>query len=1006
MPYPILMKAVFLVFTLFVIAISGFSNTLVVNNLNDTGLGSLRDIISSAMDDDTIRFNPMLLASGSDTIKLSTHIYIEKRIIVKGLFSATDTLYISGQNLSRVLVVSFPFNATGIRNVVLDSLAIINGNAWTGGGAGLSVSYRLDTLFLRNSIIRNCHGKYGGGIYSSSTTSSTAKSPLLIMSQSAVQNCSATDFGGGICTYFVLMRLINSKVTGNSAQTGAGAYFHAEGPSQIINSSFENNSASLHGGGFYEHINDTVLITGSRFFKNYASINGGAINSVGKLDLTKTVIDSNSAGTRAGGIYFSYFANVMTVDSCTISRNDATFGGGVNTKSKINFNYTTFKENTASQGAGLYFTSTTIHVLGCTFSNNSGNSGSGIYAGQYGTLNVNKSTITNNTANGLGGGIYCYTPYSSSSFSIYNSTVVGNSAPWGAGIAFRTSNIYSLNADFESTIVAANMGENIRSDNDTITSLGYNIFGDTAVFGSQVTDQVNISDSLLSLRTLGDYGGYTQTAPPNKGSVAINTGNPLNTSSAQNIAIKGIRDAGAAESVGVYYDTILTCGSYDWYDSTYSASGDYYHFLPGSGGLDTVATLNLTLSSYTTGVDTVSWCKAYTWIDGVTYTTSNNSATDTLLNSIGCDSIVTLNLTILPVKNGTDTVLACHRFTWIDNITYTTSNNTATDTLIDQNGCDSIVTLNLTILPVRNGTDTVSACNSFTWIDNITYTTSNNSATDTLIDQNGCDSIVTLNLTILPAKNGTDTVSACNSFTWIDNITYTTSNSTATDTLIDQNGCDSIVTLNLTISTSNTRIDQVSACNYYKWIDGITYFTNNNTATHTLTNSNGCDSIISLDLTIRKVNTNVQIMTSELIASALNATYQWVDCDNNFAVLPAETFKTFKPNLNGNYAVVVTENGCTDTSSCYAITDVNLAELRSSNLSIFPNPNNGTFLIEFPDHSFEGTLQITSTIGTIVYHQKIKNEKSLELNLNLAKGVYLLRILSANHTSTHQLLIE
>ena len=122
------------------------------------------------------------------------------------------------------------------------------------------------------------------------------------------------------------------------------------------------------------------------------------------------------------------------------------------------------------------------------------------------------------------------------------------------------------------------------------------------------------------------------------------------------------------------------------------------------------------------------------------------------------------------------------------------------------NGCDSLVTLDLTINNSVSGTDTQIACGSYTWIDGNTYTASNNSATFTIPNGsvNGCDSIVTLDLTINNSVSGTDTQVACGSFTWIDGNTYNTSNNSATFNIIGgaANGCDSIVTLDLTINNS------------------------------------------------------------------------------------------------------------------------------------------------------------------------------------------------------------
>jgi len=242
------------------------------------------------------------------------------------------------------------------------------------------------------------------------------------------------------------------------------------------------------------------------------------------------------------------------------------------------------------------------------------------------------------------------------------------------------------------------------------------------------------------------------------------------------------------ENTSVRFEN-LSVGTYTFrYESTVAGCSDYAEL---KCTIDEPAAIHST--------DTQVACKNYTWIDGNTYTENNNTATHTLTSVTGCDSIVTLNLTISDMLYGTDTQVACESYTWIDGITYTESNNTVTHTLTSINGCDSIVTLNLTINKVVYSTDTQVACESYTWIDGITYTESNNTAKHTLTSVNNCDSIVTLNLTINKAVYSTDTQVTCTAYTWIDGITYTKSNNTATHTLTSIASCDSIVTLNLTI---------------------------------------------------------------------------------------------------------------------------------------------------------------------------------------------------------------
>jgi hypothetical protein len=300
-------------------------------------------------------------------------------------------------------------------------------------------------------------------------------------------------------------------------------------------------------------------------------------------------------------------------------------------------------------------------------------------------------------------------------------------------------------------------------------------------------------------------------------------------------------------------EIVQTCTPYTWIDGvTYTASTNTPEVrLTSKDGCDSLITLDLTINNAVVpGIDQVVACNSYTWIDGVTYSASTTSPQVTLTAANGCDSIVSLDLTIDSSVSSTDQVVACNSYTWIDGVTYSASTTSPQVTLTAANGCDSIVSLDLAIDSSVSSTDQVVACNSYTWIDGATYTSSNNSATQTLTAANGCDSIVTLDLTINNSVTGTDQITACDSYTWINGVTYTSSNNSATQTLTAANGCDSIVTLDLTINNSFSGTDQITACDSYTWIDGLTYTSSNNSATQTLTAANGCDSIVSLDLTI------------------------------------------------------------------------------------------------------------------------------------------------------------
>ncbi|MDD3877384.1 MAG: T9SS type A sorting domain-containing protein [Bacteroidales bacterium] len=453
-------------------------------------------------------------------------------------------------------------------------------------------------------------------------------------------------------------------------------------------------------------------------------------------------------------------------------------------------------------------------------------------------------------------------------------------------------------------------------------------------------------------------------------------------------------------------DVITACDSYTWIDGiTYTSSNNTAtHTLQNAAGCDSLVTLNLTINHSNTGTDVITACDSYTWIDGITYTSSNNTATHTLQNVAGCDSLITLNLTVNHSNTGTDVITACDSYTWIDGITYTSSNNSATHTLQNAAGCDSLVTLNLTINHSNTGTDVITACDSYTWIDGITYTSSNNTATHTLQNASGCDSLVTLNLTINHNSTGTDVITACDSYTWIHGITYTSSNNTATHTLQNASGCDSLITLNLTVNHSNTGTDVITACDSYTWIDGITYTSSNNTATHTLQNAAGCDSLVTLNLDITDINTNVTVNGLTLTANHFGATYQWVDCNNAYQSIANEISQSFIAAANGYYAVIIYEGNCSDTSACEYITTVELQNhIQKNSISINPNPNNGNFTIEL---SYPALIEIIDALGRLVYTNN-HNEGIFDISIqNSENGIYYMRAISDNNLIISRILVN
>jgi hypothetical protein len=300
----------------------------------------------------------------------------------------------------------------------------------------------------------------------------------------------------------------------------------------------------------------------------------------------------------------------------------------------------------------------------------------------------------------------------------------------------------------------------------------------------------------------------------------------------------------------------------------------------------------------------------------------------------------------------------------------------------------------------------VSPSTNYIWTNSGLYN-------DTVLNFAGCDSIITINLTILNSNTGSDAQSACDTYTWIDGNTYTASNSTATHTLTNAAGCDSVVTLNLTMSFSNTGTDVQTACDNYTWIDGNTYTSSNSTGTHTLTNVTGCDSVVTLILTIDTVDASVSYnviggppFTTELASNQNGATYQWINCPSLTPISGAIN-QSYPVTANGDYAVIVSYGSCIDTSACVNVAGVGIVENEFGNgLLLYPNPTDGNFSVDLGEKYQTVQISITDVKGKLIQSQIYKDSQLFNLKIEESVGVYFLIIESTNKKAVIRLIKE
>lgn len=272
----------------------------------------------------------------------------------------------------------------------------------------------------------------------------------------------------------------------------------------------------------------------------------------------------------------------------------------------------------------------------------------------------------------------------------------------------------------------------------------------------------------------------------------------------------------------------------------------------GTIGLAFGGTVTLASGCDTYATISPSACETYTSPSGLYTWTTSDSYNDTIPNAALCDSIITVDLTINQPETTSASASICTGQTYIFG-TQTLDDTDAgahTEVFQNMNGCDS--TVNLTLSVVTGYTETASAtiCEDETYVfgmQNLTNETGN-PYMESFTSIGGCDSTVTLTLTVNPRTYETITISECDSYiSPSGNYTWTVSN-TYNDTIPNAMMCDSVITINLTINNSTSASISESACGSYDFL-GTTLMASG-VYVETIPNAEMCDSIITLTLDI------------------------------------------------------------------------------------------------------------------------------------------------------------
>jgi len=457
-------------------------------------------------------------------------------------------------------------------------------------------------------------------------------------------------------------------------------------------------------------------------------------------------------------------------------------------------------------------------------------------------------------------------------------------------------------------------------------------------------------------------------------------------------------------------DSIEVAGNY------YSVTGTYINTLTSQWGCDSTVILNVTAHQHSDTLLTKTICKGDSvWIGEKAFAKAG-IYTEKLVNHFGCDSLVTLDLTVNPIQETFLNQTICQGDSvWIGNISYVQS-GTFVQTFPNRFGCDSTIVLHLTVNPVNDTLLDVILCEG----ESIKVGDSEYDKTgvyvENLTNRFGCDSTVTLALTVNPVSDTLLEKTICQGESIMVGTSVYNTSGQFVNVLSNRFGCDSTVYLNLTVNPTQHIELYEDICKGTSYSMGGTEYTESGVFQHTFSNQFGCDSVIILHLNVVPLpvidlGPNFDMFSSEtkiLDAGAGYSTYSWNTGENTQIIkINGSGFKGKK-----NFSVIVTNEYSCSSSDEIEITnydDNSLSIEKESLLKVFPNPSAGDVKLLLKQVTGIYQVEVFNDFGELVFRQEYNSPgkvfvKKLDLT-GLTPAMYTLRVISGDKSMIQRLMI-
>jgi hypothetical protein len=328
----------------------------------------------------------------------------------------------------------------------------------------------------------------------------------------------------------------------------------------------------------------------------------------------------------------------------------------------------------------------------------------------------------------------------------------------------------------------------------------------------------------------------------------------------------------------------------------------------------------------------------------------------------------------------------------VGNSLYNQSGNYST-TLTSQFGCDSTINTELIVLSPIETTESQTICEGSEFVYNGDTLILPGNYTYNFAAQSGCDSIVTLTLTVLPnfTINQSFTLCAGDSIQVGDSF-YNLSGSYI-NTLTSQSGCDSTINTELIVLSPIETAENQTICEGSEFVyNGDTLILSGN-YTYNFAAESGCDSTHTIQLNVIPAITPIITESNGVLSTtSTGQSYQWTDCNQGNSPIANAVSNQFTPTTDGSYAIEITSNQCTWDSDCFEFSTSSLEnEVGNLEFEVYPNPTSNYLNLNFQNKTIK-FISIHDVNGQLVKKiDKQDFEKTIDIK-QLENGVYFLHV--------------